>query len=51
MRKELSAYVLLFSSDSFSKEMFTVLGKCLIQINSLKTTIHLLFMAVHDERF
>lgn len=39
MRKELSVYVLPFSSDSFSKEMFIVPGKycCLIHINALLT--------------
>ncbi len=39
MRRELSAYVLPFSSDSFSKEMFIVPGKCcrLFQINTLTT--------------
>lgn len=28
MRKELCAYVLPFSSDNFSKEMFIVPGEC-----------------------
>lgn len=42
MRKELSAYVLPFSSDSSFKEMFTVPGKCLFQISTLRTLTKLL---------
>lgn len=35
MRKERSACVLPFSSDSSFKEMFTVPGECLFQISTL----------------